>query len=110
MHSLLCAVFVVPEVCRPEPLPPLCHAVRLIHTHQRQWSQSPQAGQHWASWQLLRSYVQQAQLTRLSTIKEADEILIMEGGKIIERGNHYELLNSKDSVYKRLNMMQELVQ
>ncbi|WP_080058542.1 ABC transporter ATP-binding protein [Spirosoma aerolatum] len=47
---------------------------------------------------------------RLSTIKEADEILIMEGGKIIERGNHYELISSQDSVYKRLNMMQELVQ
>ncbi|GAB3882993.1 ABC transporter ATP-binding protein [Spirosoma agri] len=47
---------------------------------------------------------------RLSTIKEADEILIMEGGEIIERGNHYDLINSEDSVYKRLNMMQELVQ
>ena len=46
---------------------------------------------------------------RLSTIKEADEILIMEGGKIVERGNHYELINSEDSMYKRLNMMQELV-
>lgn len=46
---------------------------------------------------------------RLSTIKEADEILIMEGGKIVERGNHYELINSEDSLYKRLNMMQELV-
>jgi subfamily B ATP-binding cassette protein MsbA len=46
---------------------------------------------------------------RLSTIKEADEILIMEGGEIIERGNHYELLSSQNSVYKRLNRMQELV-
>jgi subfamily B ATP-binding cassette protein MsbA len=47
---------------------------------------------------------------RLSTIKEADEILIMEGGRIVERGNHFELINSKDSVYKRLNMMQEVFQ
>ena len=47
---------------------------------------------------------------RLSTIKEADEILIMEGGRIIERGNHYDLINSEDSVYKRLNLMHELVQ
>ncbi|GAB4016634.1 ABC transporter ATP-binding protein [Spirosoma koreense] len=47
---------------------------------------------------------------RLSTIKEADEILIMEGGKIIERGNHYELINTEDSVYKRLNMMHEMLQ
>ena len=46
---------------------------------------------------------------RLSTIKEADEILIMEGGRIVERGNHYDLINSEDSMYKRLNMMQELV-
>ena len=47
---------------------------------------------------------------RLSTIKEADEILIMEGGRIVERGNHYELINSEDSIYKRLNMMQEVFQ
>ena len=47
---------------------------------------------------------------RLSTIKEADEILIMEGGRIVERGNHVELINSKDSIYKRLNMMQEVFQ
>ncbi|SFE77060.1 ABC transporter ATP-binding protein [Spirosoma endophyticum] len=47
---------------------------------------------------------------RLSTIKEADEILIMEGGRIVERGNHFELINSEDSIYKRLNMMQEVFQ
>ncbi|RYF57094.1 MAG: ATP-binding cassette domain-containing protein, partial [Cytophagaceae bacterium] len=47
---------------------------------------------------------------RLSTIKEADEILIMEGGEIIERGNHYDLINLTDSVYKRLNNMQEVLQ
>ncbi|MFT4032854.1 MAG: ABC transporter ATP-binding protein, partial [Siphonobacter sp.] len=42
---------------------------------------------------------------RLSTIKEADEILIMEDGNIIERGSHYELIQTKDSVYQRLNRM-----
>jgi subfamily B ATP-binding cassette protein MsbA len=47
---------------------------------------------------------------RLSTIREADEILIMEGGEIIERGNHYDLINRTDSVYKRLNSMQEVLQ
>ena len=47
---------------------------------------------------------------RLSTIKEADEILIMEGGEIVERGNHYDLINRTDSVYKRLNNMQEILQ
>jgi subfamily B ATP-binding cassette protein MsbA len=47
---------------------------------------------------------------RLSTIKEADEILIMEGGEIVERGNHYELINRDDSIYKRLNNIQEVLQ
>lgn len=47
---------------------------------------------------------------RLSTIKEADEILVMEGGQIRERGNHYDLISREDSVYKRLTMMQELLQ
>jgi subfamily B ATP-binding cassette protein MsbA len=46
---------------------------------------------------------------RLSTIKEADEILIMEGGEIVERGNHYELINRDDSIYKRLNNIQEVL-
>lgn len=47
---------------------------------------------------------------RLSTIKEADEILIMEGGEIVERGNHYDLINRTDSIYKRLNNIQEVFQ
>ncbi|GAB3808059.1 ABC transporter ATP-binding protein [Spirosoma humi] len=47
---------------------------------------------------------------RLSTIKEADEILIMEGGEIVERGNHYDLINRTDSIYKRLNNIQEVLQ
>lgn len=38
---------------------------------------------------------------RLSTIKEADIILVMNKGKIIEMGNHNELLN-KNGFYKRL--------
>lgn len=38
---------------------------------------------------------------RLSTIKEADIILVMENGKIIEKGNHAELL-SKGGFYSRL--------
>lgn len=38
---------------------------------------------------------------RLSTIKEADQILVMNQGKIIETGNHDELLK-KDGFYARL--------
>lgn len=38
---------------------------------------------------------------RLSSIKNVDEILVTEGGKIIERGSHDELMN-KDSRYKLL--------
>jgi hypothetical protein len=39
-HSL------APEVCGPEALAPLRHAVRLIHAHQRQRAQAAQALHH----------------------------------------------------------------
>ena len=32
---------------------------------------------------------------RLSTIQHSDEILVLDKGRIIERGNHSELLNSR---------------
>jgi ATP-binding cassette subfamily B protein len=38
---------------------------------------------------------------RLSTIKESDTILVMKEGKIIEQGNHEELLQ-KDGFYAHL--------
>ncbi|WP_300381867.1 ABC transporter ATP-binding protein [Clostridium sp.] len=38
---------------------------------------------------------------RLSTIKEADKIIVMDKGKIIEQGNHEELIN-KDGFYANL--------
>lgn len=40
---------------------------------------------------------------RLSTIKEADVILVMKDGKIIEQGNHEELLEKRGLYYKLYN-------
>ncbi|MEM7110122.1 MAG: ABC transporter ATP-binding protein [Bacteroidota bacterium] len=42
---------------------------------------------------------------RLSTIQHADEILVIQNGKIIERGTHNELLH-KDGLYNKLSAMQ----
>ena len=42
---------------------------------------------------------------RLSTIEKADEILVLEHGKIKERGNHKELL-AQGGAYKQLHNMQ----
>ena len=40
---------------------------------------------------------------RLSTIKEADIILVMNNGKIIEQGNHHQLLEQKGFYYNLYN-------
>jgi ATP-binding cassette, subfamily B, multidrug efflux pump len=37
---------------------------------------------------------------RISTIKYADEIIVMDRGRIIEKGNHEELLNKRGEYYK----------
>nr|WP_207628767.1 lipid A ABC transporter ATP-binding protein/permease MsbA [Photorhabdus cinerea] len=42
---------------------------------------------------------------RLSTIEKADEILVIEDGHIVERGNHLSLLE-KNGVYSQLHRMQ----
>lgn len=42
---------------------------------------------------------------RLSTIQHADEIIVIQEGRIIERGNHQELI-AKDGLYKKLNEIQ----
>ncbi|NNF01595.1 MAG: ABC transporter ATP-binding protein [Bacteroidia bacterium] len=42
---------------------------------------------------------------RLSTIQHADEIVVIEAGKIVERGTHAELI-SGDGVYRKLSQLQ----
>ncbi|MCC6290281.1 MAG: ABC transporter ATP-binding protein [Chitinophagaceae bacterium] len=45
---------------------------------------------------------------RLSTIIEADEIIILQDGQIVERGNHYDLIEIEESVYRRLTQLQKI--
>ncbi len=44
---------------------------------------------------------------RLSTSKDADNILVLKRGRIIEAGNHTELMDSR-GVYYRMNQLQDL--
>ncbi len=41
---------------------------------------------------------------RLSTIKNCDKILLMRGGKIIEQGNHEQLIKEKGEYYQLINV------
>jgi subfamily B ATP-binding cassette protein MsbA len=45
---------------------------------------------------------------RLSTIQNADQILVIHNGEIRERGNHEELLEVTDGIYRRLNLLQTI--
>ena len=45
---------------------------------------------------------------RLSTVRNADAILVLEHGKVIERGNHEELLAAKGKYYQLYTGMFEL--
>nr|WP_239121620.1 ABC transporter ATP-binding protein [Spirulina major] len=43
---------------------------------------------------------------RLSTVREADKIVVLDSGKIVEVGSHAELLHQK-GIYRRLHALQE---
>lgn len=43
---------------------------------------------------------------RLATIVNADQIIVMEQGKIVEQGTHYELINQENGFYKNLYEVQ----
>ena len=43
---------------------------------------------------------------RLATIKKADQILVMDAGKIVEKGTHKELLRQENGFYKNLYEVQ----
>jgi subfamily B ATP-binding cassette protein MsbA len=44
---------------------------------------------------------------RLSTVQHADEIVVMEKGKIMERGTHQQLIE-RNGLYKKLVEMQQV--
>ncbi len=43
---------------------------------------------------------------RLSTIQNVDRIMVMRKGKLIEQGNHFELLRNEDGYYRKLYELQ----
>ncbi len=45
---------------------------------------------------------------RLSTVMEADEIIVMQDGCIVEKGNHYDLIKLEESIYRKLTMLQKI--
>lgn len=45
---------------------------------------------------------------RLSTIKKADKIVVLEKGKVVESGSHFELAKSDGGLYQKLLQLQQM--
>ncbi|KKP77726.1 MAG: hypothetical protein A2271_00810 [Candidatus Moranbacteria bacterium RIFOXYA12_FULL_35_19] len=45
---------------------------------------------------------------RLSTIKKADKIIVLENGKVVEEGSHFELARSEGGLYQKLINLQKM--
>ena len=43
---------------------------------------------------------------RLSTLRDADELVVIENGRIAEKGTHKELLERENGVYNKLYTLQ----
>ena len=43
---------------------------------------------------------------RLATIRKADKIIVLEGGKVIEQGSHTELLQKEGGIYRKFSSLQ----
>ena len=44
---------------------------------------------------------------RLSTLRDADKLIVIERGKVAEEGTHKELLEKEEGVYKKLYTLQQ---
>ncbi len=47
---------------------------------------------------------------RLSAVRDANRIIVVERGQIVEQGNHAELLKNPDGIYTHLNQLQHGIQ
>ena len=43
---------------------------------------------------------------RLATVRNADKIIVLDNGKVVEQGTHFELLKNENGLYKNLTALQ----